>query len=271
MAGSICAWPVFASGFEDAASAYERQDYATSLRIVRPLAESGDVRAQYLLGRHYQFGQVVLADRAEAFFWYRRAEMGGHIEAKLFRHLLESQWGVTARERARAEQRLAAIAEPARNEMRSQVSRPKAEEAAVTRAAEREPAPIAASRVEVEPPKSRAEARVTPAPARDNDTLRDLERGERPRATSRAPSFVPPLREPPPARNPRDEEDDDFADEPRLSRAPLPPNPMWSGHPFAFETPPTAIPPAYAYRPTYYWHPGWRFRPDYSYPRFRNF
>jgi len=39
-----------AGPFEDASAAYERGEYATALRLLRPLAEQGDAKAQYKIG-----------------------------------------------------------------------------------------------------------------------------------------------------------------------------------------------------------------------------
>src|SRR3990172_7650549 len=65
--------PVAAGPFEDAAAAYELGDYATALRLMRPLAEQGDALAQYNLGVMYENGQGVPQDYAEAVKWYRKA------------------------------------------------------------------------------------------------------------------------------------------------------------------------------------------------------
>jgi hypothetical protein len=47
-AGSVAAGPL-----EDALAAYVRGDYATALRLTRPLAEHGDAHAQFALGVQY--------------------------------------------------------------------------------------------------------------------------------------------------------------------------------------------------------------------------
>ncbi len=96
------------SGFEEGLAAYQKNDFEKSLKLLQPLAEKGDARAQYLLGRQYQFGQAVKVDRAEAYYWYRRAEAKGHQEAKLFRVLLEKRWNISTIEKGRAEKALAA-------------------------------------------------------------------------------------------------------------------------------------------------------------------
>ena len=100
------------SGYEEGLAAYQKNDYEKSLKVLRPLAEKGDARAQYLIGRQYQFGQAVKADRAEAFYWYKRAEAKGHVEAKLFRLLLEKRWRISATDKSRAERKLAVDSAP---------------------------------------------------------------------------------------------------------------------------------------------------------------
>jgi TPR repeat protein len=51
--------PVAAGPWEDAAAAYSRGDYATTLRLLRPLANQGDAGAQYNLGLMYAKGDGV--------------------------------------------------------------------------------------------------------------------------------------------------------------------------------------------------------------------
>src|SRR4051812_7766262 len=48
-----------ADDWSDAAAAYERQEYATALRLWRPLAEQGNADAQFDLGGMYETGQGV--------------------------------------------------------------------------------------------------------------------------------------------------------------------------------------------------------------------
>jgi TPR repeat protein len=64
---------VLAGPFEDALAAYNRQDYARAVQLLRPIAESGNVRAQFLLGFMYEGGMGVPEDDTEAAKWYRRA------------------------------------------------------------------------------------------------------------------------------------------------------------------------------------------------------
>jgi TPR repeat protein len=45
--------PVAAGPFEDAGAAYDKGDYATALRLWRPMAEQGNAAAQFNLGQVY--------------------------------------------------------------------------------------------------------------------------------------------------------------------------------------------------------------------------
>jgi TPR repeat protein len=107
-----------AGPLEDAAAAYRQGDYATALRIIRPLARRGyaapqrnlgimlakglgvpqdyaeasawfrkaaeqnDAAAQTNLGIMYDFGHGVERDHAEALKWYRKAAHRGDAEAR---------------------------------------------------------------------------------------------------------------------------------------------------------------------------------------------
>ena len=62
-----------AGGLEDCGAAYDRQNYAEAVRLCRPLAEHGDMRAQTSLGGMYYNGQGVQRDYAEAAKWVRKA------------------------------------------------------------------------------------------------------------------------------------------------------------------------------------------------------
>ena len=71
-----------AGPLEDASAAYQRHDYATALRVWRPLAENGDVAAQISLAGAYWLGQGVPQDYAEAAAWYRKAADQGDAHAQ---------------------------------------------------------------------------------------------------------------------------------------------------------------------------------------------
>jgi uncharacterized protein len=76
-AGSVAAGP-----FEEIDAAYMKGDYATALRLMRPLAEQGNVSAQYNLGFMFDNGQGVPQDHATAVSWYRKAAEQGHAAAQ---------------------------------------------------------------------------------------------------------------------------------------------------------------------------------------------
>ena len=72
----LVASPAYAD-YDEGAAAFKREDYATALRELRPLAEQGDPRAQNNLGAMYEEGKGVPQDKAEAVKWYRAsAEQG---------------------------------------------------------------------------------------------------------------------------------------------------------------------------------------------------
>jgi hypothetical protein len=54
-------------------AAYQNADYATALRLARPLAAEGDARAQSVLGLLYYGGRGLPQDYTEALRWFRAA------------------------------------------------------------------------------------------------------------------------------------------------------------------------------------------------------
>jgi hypothetical protein len=76
--------PVLAADFQAGLEAFERDDYATALKELRPLAEQGNAEAQVLLGRMYVLGWDVFRDYDEAAKWYRLAAEQGHTGAQLW-------------------------------------------------------------------------------------------------------------------------------------------------------------------------------------------
>jgi TPR repeat protein len=62
-----------AGPFEDADAAYQRGDYATALRLWRPLAEQGSANAQYVLGIMYANGRGVPQNDVQAHMWFNLA------------------------------------------------------------------------------------------------------------------------------------------------------------------------------------------------------
>ena len=70
------------SDIDDGQAAYNRSDYATALRLWRPLAEQGNARAENNLGVMYENGKGVPPDFAEAVRWYRLAAEQGYAGAQ---------------------------------------------------------------------------------------------------------------------------------------------------------------------------------------------
>lgn len=97
MVGLAIAGPALADPFEDAKAAYQRGDYASALRLWRPLAEDGDSNAQFWLGAAYDLGRGVTTDYGAAAVWYRKAADQGQVNAQFnLAHLYEQNQGVPA-------------------------------------------------------------------------------------------------------------------------------------------------------------------------------
>jgi len=71
-----------AGALEDGVVAHNSGDYATALRLWRPLAEQGDAMAQSNLGDMYRAGQGVPQDHAEAVKWFHLAAKQGFAGAQ---------------------------------------------------------------------------------------------------------------------------------------------------------------------------------------------
>jgi uncharacterized protein len=63
-------------------NAYQKGDYATALRLLRPLAERGNAEAQFYLGIMYTDGLGVQRDDAAAVSWYRKAADQGRADSQ---------------------------------------------------------------------------------------------------------------------------------------------------------------------------------------------
>ena len=77
MAGAAIAAP-----FDDAYAAYLRRDYATALRLLRPLVDQGSADAQDILAVMYFVGEGMPQNRAEAIRLYRLAAEQGNAHAQ---------------------------------------------------------------------------------------------------------------------------------------------------------------------------------------------
>lgn len=72
----------WAGPLEDADAAYRREEYATAMQILRPIAAQGVAAAQSDLGVMYQDGLGVTQDYAEAAKWYKLAAAQGYALAQ---------------------------------------------------------------------------------------------------------------------------------------------------------------------------------------------
>jgi TPR repeat protein len=73
---------VVAGPFEDASTAYTRGDYATTARLLRPLAVQGHAPSQHGLGSMYARGDGFPVDFAEATKWFRLAAAQGYAPSQ---------------------------------------------------------------------------------------------------------------------------------------------------------------------------------------------
>jgi TPR repeat protein len=74
-----------ADDYAKAVRAYDASRFATVVRLIEPLAKSGDPRAQHLLGRTYEGSQGrdgVRSSDAKALFWYEKAAKQGYVPGK---------------------------------------------------------------------------------------------------------------------------------------------------------------------------------------------
>jgi hypothetical protein len=82
MAILVVVGTAMAGPFEDAARAYDSGDYATAIRLYRPLADQGHADAQGALAVMYFRGDGVPENYAEAVKWYRKAADQGNVGAQ---------------------------------------------------------------------------------------------------------------------------------------------------------------------------------------------
>jgi len=71
-----------AGPWEDGMVAYNRGDYVPALKLFRPLAQTGNAKAQSILGVMYHRGEGVSRSSARAFMWFSLAARRGDAAAK---------------------------------------------------------------------------------------------------------------------------------------------------------------------------------------------
>lgn len=75
------AW-AFAGPWEDGLIAYNRGDYVPAVKLFRPLAQAGNVKAQSVLGTMYSRGEGIERSTSRAFVWFSLAARKGDSRAK---------------------------------------------------------------------------------------------------------------------------------------------------------------------------------------------
>jgi hypothetical protein len=74
--------PVAAGPLEDGYTAYTRGDFATAMRLMRPLADQGDTTAQTVVGLLYYFNYG--GDYVSAYMCFNLAAAQGNAFAEMF-------------------------------------------------------------------------------------------------------------------------------------------------------------------------------------------
>ena len=90
---NILATPVLAD-IHQAKAAIRVRDYALALRLLTPLAETGDPAAQFQLGALYRCGCGVERDDKSAFDWFEKAAQKNFTRAQFsLGNMYENGWG----------------------------------------------------------------------------------------------------------------------------------------------------------------------------------
>ena len=74
--------PVLAGPLEDGLEAYKKRDWDKALKLLKPLADEGNIVAQERIGRLYERGKAGPADFRVALEWYRKAADQGDALAQ---------------------------------------------------------------------------------------------------------------------------------------------------------------------------------------------
>ena len=90
-----------AGPWEDGMVAYNRGDYVPALKLIRPVAQAGNAKAQNVMGVMYRKGEGVARNSAKAFMWFSLAAKKGDTQAKA--SLQEMSKEMTAAEMTPAE------------------------------------------------------------------------------------------------------------------------------------------------------------------------
>ena len=87
--------PAFAGKLAQAYDSYISGDFATTLKLIMPLAEGGDMESEFTLGYFYENGHVTEKNVVEAAKWYRKAaDQGDAISQISLGRLYEKGRGI---------------------------------------------------------------------------------------------------------------------------------------------------------------------------------
>ena len=78
----LSAAAALAGPWEDGMVAYNRGDYVPAIKLIRPLAQAGNGKAQNVMGVMYHKGEGVARSSAKAFMWFSLAAKKGVTQAK---------------------------------------------------------------------------------------------------------------------------------------------------------------------------------------------
>jgi TPR repeat protein len=101
MAAQAMGTVAVAGPWEDGIAAYNRGNYVPAIRLLRPLAEQGNAKAQNVLGVMFRKGEGVAKNPARAHMWFSFAAKRGEAGAKA--ELREVSQTMTAEEISQAE------------------------------------------------------------------------------------------------------------------------------------------------------------------------
>ncbi len=89
---ALLTWPaaVTAADSQTGTTADQRGDYTTMFRELKPLAERGNIKAQFNLGLMYDIGRGVPQDYTRAYFWLSLAAAQGDSRGIKVRDALAS-------------------------------------------------------------------------------------------------------------------------------------------------------------------------------------
>ncbi len=70
------------AGLTEGLDALRKNDYATAVKELRPLAERGDAEAQYRIGLMYEFGKGYPQDKAQGIVWFKKSAAQNNTAAQ---------------------------------------------------------------------------------------------------------------------------------------------------------------------------------------------